>query len=256
MGGFLDTLFFWRKPKAVVMASQDRAGPSPWYLKTGEGFSTTKQDYRWKHDSGKSGSGLVKLLNSNGRVVLILDFQWYVRRIDETRLLLWHDYQCKPEEAQNSRLEFRVVDLDELKEFPNALVAVKRVRENKESIGLADTSGLISTFSTHALNEGRHQILPPVAFSGIEEVLALADYQDDDGPSDYWGKMRRAIYAVNFKLKQIDVYPQDWFNKSNLDFGYQWITRVWRREDGRIEGNGIRIDSFILDSTCKQLGRR
>jgi hypothetical protein len=52
---------------------------------------------------------------------------------------------------------------------------------------------------------------------------------------------------------KIFFYPQDWFNKSDADFGYQWITRAIKNtETGLIHGQGIRISNFILDETNRQ----
>jgi len=50
------------------------------------------------------------------------------------------------------------------------------------------------------------------------------------------------------------VYPQDWFNHGNFDFGYQWLTRIARdTETGEITGDGIRIELFALDDSYRQL---
>ncbi|RZJ98248.1 MAG: hypothetical protein EOO46_25125 [Flavobacterium sp.] len=55
---------------------------------------------------------------------------------------------------------------------------------------------------------------------------------------------------------KISLFPQDWFNKSNADFGYQWLTRVIRNpKNNSIIGQGIRIDNFELDETNKELKR-
>ena len=256
MCSFLNKAFFWRKSKAIVAAPQDRPGPTPWYSKPGEGFSTSKQDYCWKRDSDKSGSGLTKLVNSNGRVVLILDFYCYVRSISEGRLLLWQEQAQKAGEVKHSRLQFQILELDDLKEFENVVLAAKHMREEKTGIAIAVGSGLVAEFCTNVLTEGRHVIATPSEFDECGEVLAMADYGEALVRSDYHGSMRRAIYAVNFSSRCTDVYPQDWFNNSDMDFGYQWITRVWRRQDGRIEGDGNRINPFILDPTCKQLEKR
>lgn len=59
-----------------------------------------------------------------------------------------------------------------------------------------------------------------------------------------------------FKPKQdlVFIYPQDWFNKADYDFGYEWITRVARDpKSGYIRGEGIRISDFILDDSNRQV---
>jgi hypothetical protein len=48
-------------------------------------------------------------------------------------------------------------------------------------------------------------------------------------------------------------YPQDWFNKSNCDFDYQWITRAIRDpKTNLIHGQGIRLSDFVLDESNRQ----
>ena len=55
------------------------------------------------------------------------------------------------------------------------------------------------------------------------------------------------------RANEYDVIPQDWWNESDADFGYQWITRVGRDpKSGRLVGDGIRIEPFKLDAS----GRR
>ena len=55
--------------------------------------------------------------------------------------------------------------------------------------------------------------------------------------------------------RQVEVFPQDWFNDGSYDFGYQWITRVNRRVDGSIAGDGIRLGTFELDATNRMIKR-
>ncbi|MBI5301277.1 MAG: hypothetical protein HY868_04000 [Chloroflexi bacterium] len=63
----------------------------------------------------------------------------------------------------------------------------------------------------------------------------------------------RAIFGFSFDKQIVEVYPQDWFNKGDYDFGYQWITRVARDEDGKIIGDGIRLDRFRLDASGRNI---
>jgi hypothetical protein len=47
-------------------------------------------------------------------------------------------------------------------------------------------------------------------------------------------------------------FPQDWFNHGGLDYTYQGVTRVARDPaTGRIHGEGVRIDTFVLDDTLR-----
>jgi hypothetical protein len=102
------------------------------------------------------------------------------------------------------------------------------------------------------VDEGTHAIAPPAAFDNLPEVLVLADYGSEK--SDHFDKMYRAIFACDFKARQVTVLPQRWFNEGRYDFGYQWITRVQREPvTGRIVGEGIRLGYFRLDASGTQL---
>jgi hypothetical protein len=66
-----------------------------------------------------------------------------------------------------------------------------------------------------------------------------------------------AILLVKPGEDTIAIFPQDWFNQSDADFGYEWITRaIVHPKTGLIHGQGIRMDDFILDHTNRQLQRR
>lgn len=81
--------------------------------------------------------------------------------------------------------------------------------------------------------------------------ITLANHANTDNPN----KITCAIFVFDWKKRQVQVLPQDWFNQGNYDFGYQWITRVARRIDGSIIGDGIRLGIFELDSTNRQVNK-
>jgi hypothetical protein len=61
---------------------------------------------------------------------------------------------------------------------------------------------------------------------------------------------------VNAADDTIEVYPQDWFNQANLNYSSQWVTRVATEPaTGRILGEGVRIQPFVLDATYRRLAR-
>ncbi len=97
------------------------------------------------------------------------------------------------------------------------------------------------------LQAGAYALSVPHDWSQFVETLVLADY------SDVRDKISRAIFAFDWERRQLQVLPQDWFNNGEYDFGYQWITRVARRADGSIFGDGIRLGRFELDETNRQI---
>jgi hypothetical protein len=70
------------------------------------------------------------------------------------------------------------------------------------------------------------------------------------GPKSGHGNL--ALMLLNPVSGTLRLYPQDWFNDGRVDLGYQWVTRVGRDpKTGRIHGDGIRIDPFILDDSMR-----
>jgi hypothetical protein len=65
-----------------------------------------------------------------------------------------------------------------------------------------------------------------------------------------------ALMVTEPRASVYRLYPQDWFNNSDLDFSYQWVTRVVRDPNtGRIEGEGFRIPPFELDRSLRAVER-
>jgi hypothetical protein len=72
------------------------------------------------------------------------------------------------------------------------------------------------------MKAGVHPVTIPYDWSPYGETLVLADHED----FDLNNKMAVAIFAFSWAKSQVEVFPQDWFNTGDYDFGYQWITRV------------------------------
>jgi len=74
--------------------------------------------------------------------------------------------------------------------------------------------------------------------------------------------VNRAITGIDVCICSIDaakrtilVLPQRWWNETDVDFGYQWITRVSREPlSGLIVGDGIRIRSIVPDDSGLTVG--
>ena len=84
----------------------------------------------------------------------------------------------------------------------------------------------------------------PNAFADVGEILVLSAPQPN----------QLCLWIVDTRSARVSVFPQDWWNRADLDFGYQWVTRVARDPNtGKIVGEGIRIQPFVLDSSCREL---
>ncbi len=104
-------------------------------------------------------------------------------------------------------------------------------------------------------NNSEQKVDFPDEFKKFKQTLLITELDNlyyNPNPDEFWHNT--TILDLKFDTGWVFNYPQDWFNKSNADFGYQWITRAIRNpKTNLIEGQGIRIDDFVLDETCKQL---
>ena len=98
-----------------------------------------------------------------------------------------------------------------------------------------------------AYEPGKHVLSLPSVFDRVPEFFVVAENptlpKAVAAPSF-------CIYAVNPAAREIEVFPQDWFNDGTLDYGYQWITCATRDPaTRRLLVSGIRIGKFVLDET-------
>ena len=94
----------------------------------------------------------------------------------------------------------------------------------------------------------------PDEFKKFGEFILLTEldnlYENPD-PNNYWHNT--TMLLIKPDSGWVFSYPQDWFNKSNGDFGYEWITRAIRDpKTNLINGQGIRLSDFVLDESNKQ----
>jgi hypothetical protein len=91
----------------------------------------------------------------------------------------------------------------------------------------------------------------PEEFKIFNSFMAVIDYDGLYDDNKEFGNT--LMLEFNPKLDTIKHFPQDWFNKSNADFGYVWITRAIRDNNRLINGQGFRMSDFILDETGREL---
>ncbi len=97
----------------------------------------------------------------------------------------------------------------------------------------------------------------PDEFKKFDEFILLTELENlyhNPDPKNSWHNT--TMLLLKPESGWIFNYPQDWFNKSNCDFGYQWITRAIRNpQTNLIHGQGIRLSDFVLDKSNRQLLR-
>jgi len=229
---------------------KDVPGPSPWYLgpeaKRPAGFKWSKAG-----DSRVTG-GITLLLGSQGPV-LALDFYNYVMCIGTSSLLIWH--QRKDPKLPTQPIDLIVLDCLKLRPLSGSTDEIcSRLRDRKRMLLYDGPPIAEASVPTTIVCEPRRMEFPP-PLNAIPEQLILCQSSAIDSQPDGF-KSNTAMAVIHPIHSTYELYPQDWFNNGGLDYGYQWITRLMRDpESQQIHGEGIRIDSFVLDNTLRQLAR-
>jgi hypothetical protein len=224
-------------------------GPSPWYLcRPGTELDSLRGRLSWKeagNDSPRAGKSVLTAID--GTALAVLDFYCYVRPMSGHRFVLWHPSFMPNSPPGNAAwgqsLRFVVVDTDELRPLADLEAACQTL--SRATARVWTDGGLVAeTQVPSGLFPGEHYHPFPQEMQELEELLVLAAPAAD----------QLALWVVNVRLGQIEVFPQDWFNQGNFDYGYQWVTRVAREPGtGRIVGEGIRISPFALDHTYRHV---
>ena len=219
-------------------------GPSPWAF-GGRSIVISGVTYRFRETAPGDNKlpGMTSLQDANGTTLVVLGFYCYARILDDGTVLLWRESGEKAER----RIIFDCFRLSDLRPVSDPLATASEILEKK--LGSAPLPESQHWEFSPRLEAGIHSLSVPHDWSRFEETLVLSDYADADG----YEKEARAIFVFNWSKRQVEVFPQDWFNTGDYDFGYQWITRVARRSDGSIVGDGIRLGSFELDETNRRV---
>ena len=234
-------LSLFRKPhKTKIELLLDSApGPSPWYLNTSKpAFSTMKfgQAY-WK----RTEKGEMLLEAANNSILAICDFYQFIKPISDESFLHWH-------QLNSTSILLSFYDLNMMSPICDPNITLHEISEKK--IGFCANGGLVS--SVNILTTDVDNVIElnfPAPINQQDELLILANSPVVQG-------VGRVIVIAKPSQGICYIYPQDWFNQGDFDFGYQWITRVARDpETGRIVGDGIRLGQFMLDMSLRNLDR-
>jgi hypothetical protein len=228
-------------------------GPSPWYLSS-PSAQVHARDGTWTWIEDPKLAGICHLFSPRDEAVLTVDFYCYVQQLPHERLLIWHEEGRQQSNiSPNPRVVFDLLTLTALVPVPDAESVAVNLRAKKNCVrfegGCAARYEIVTS-----IEAGIHPITPPREFSELHEVLVLADFGPAELSSNHWDRMSRAIFAFNFQARQLEVMPQDWFNGGGYDYGYQWISRVYREPNrGRIFGEGVRLGRFRLDPSGRRV---
>jgi hypothetical protein len=221
---------------------------TPWY------FSETKPALlkkgrllKWEFIENIRGKyvSLIALKDySNNLLGLIKSFNYVHAKYNNSKFMIWS--------RDNSEL-FISIKLYEAEMFSPLELNKREMLEFDES----ENSHLFSCSSCcsfkYVIDTSLKEdiFLFPEEFKIFDPFLVVCSakglYEDSEGYSNC------LILEFNPQSDSVKYFPQDWFNKSNADFGYEWITRAVKDKNGVIHGTGIRISDFTLDETGTQL---
>ena len=194
----------------------------------------------------------VALVNDHDQFLLFVGFYWYACAVADNLFLMWRQFhrQSLPR-GEVGEVQFHLVDLNRLSPISDIDAALAASDDDGQQGGIYYNGDAIAKSSyVPAFAVGSTKIKAPKEFSQLGTALVIADIGSSAG---YEAEVHIAILEFDFQGETVKSYPQDWFNKGSFDFGYQWISRVWRDEKGQICGDGVRVGEFRLDSTGRHL---
>ena len=223
-------------------------GPAPWYLE-GELLKLASRHGALRWDQHGEG-GRTGLFTAQGDVLLVVRPYTYVLPLEAPRILVWYQMDLTPDAVvKTGVIRFQAFDLVRLTRDTKLPDEVRRPDGSVDHVVARGLELGSVDIPTH-LGEGRHDVQLPEFLKPLDELLLL--FQGTE-----MTEMNRCIMEIRPRGGWLRIYPQDWFNQSDCDFGYQWPTRIARDPvTGRIFGEGIRLDGFVLDETNRQVERR
>lgn len=226
------------------MALKTAIGPSPSAFRNGF-VSVGRVTYGFRDTATDQSKffGLISLQDANGATLLLLERYCYAQILEDGTMLLWREVG----EKDTRRIVFDNFFLTDLRPITDPLAIAAQMRQEKMAISqLAKSEHWeISSY----MKAGVHPISIPYNWSRFYETLVLTDHED----FSIRNRKALAIFAFSWTQSQVAVFPQDWFNTGNYDFGYQGNAHVVRRNDGTIIGEGIRLGSFELDESNRRV---
>ena len=249
---FIKNLF---KPKVQKNLMDFAPYLTPWYLtENNPKLLKNGHELKWKQLNGKESAGIIVLENQIGESYMFLDMSSYILVAEDNRSFLVWSRKNKTQDIQ--KIDIYYYETENLTKFVNENEPIKSIRQEEIPIQVsANKQTKISIKLDPKINQLNFAFSDE--FKKFGEFMILAEmenlYENLEG-NKYWHNT--VVIDLNATEGKISFFPQDWFNKSNADFDYQWLTRVIRNpKTNSIIGQGIRIDNFELDETNKELKR-
>ena len=226
-------------------------GPAPWYVRPG---SPIVEGFEWQQTTALFPRRGKTLLVGSAGVVAVIDFYVCAKVIDRSNLLAW--YQPRRQGKEEGKPVWMTVFQPRLMTpFDSELSLLEEKMGRAESPLLLSQEPQAKVELTTTRIEEDLPVSFPEELKLLDELLVLCRSSAIDHRADM--KVDLALLVANPQLNTFRLYPQDWFNSADLDFGYQWVTRVVRNpKTGHVHGEGFRITPFQLDDSLCQLKSR
>lgn len=229
---------------------------SPWYFKESRPLlrrNGVKLKWNWIEKIGKEYVGTTILQRDNNECLgIVKTYTYLLPAIGNDKFLVW---VRQTNDSGPLKIEISLFDCEGLDVIKDSERLVLELKEKKD-IYFQFNSKPKSTISLKIDSSAQEICYTfPEDFQFFEDFCVISEVNGlYKNSNSNWHNT--AIIILSPKNNKLHVYPQDWFNKSNCDFGYQWITRAAKNEEtGLIHGQGIRIDDFVLNSTNRQILR-
>lgn len=175
----------------------------------------------------------------------------YTLALDEKTLLVWNQKSRKSFSNPSEPVCLSVIDLHQLAPLDNDFAASgDEGKSYRTGFILGGEPSAQIAIQTTNVDDGMTAEFPS-QIHALDEILILCH---SSGIPDQPDCVDLALIVAQPRLSKYRLYPQDWFNCSDFDFGYQWVTRIARdTQTGFVHGEGFRIDPFILDDSLRNL---
>ncbi len=223
---------------------------SPWYFSSDKPF-LYKDGTVLNWEEAINGGGITAMMDGDNNCLALIGMYSYILPSHDNRsFLIWSRSLEKTFGPQSISICYYEVDKLPIIDFDNM---ISRMGKEKSAFCFSVSTKEKMTFSFNPKEESM-MIDFPDDFKKFGEFILLMEMEnlyDNLDPNNHWGKTTMLCIQTNTGL--IFNYPQDWFNKSDCDFGYQGITRAIKDpKTNLIHGQGIRLSDFILDETNRQ----
>lgn len=198
-------------------------------------------------------NGITSLTNENGNCYALLSMACYILPANDSKsFLIWDRSLEKTIGLQPIKIFY--YECDELQPVVERDKMISKMDREKSKIHVAVEPTAKVEFAFNPREEAMKFYFPD-EFKKFEEFILLTELENlyhNPDPKSEWHNT--TMLLVKPESGWVFNYPQDWFNKSNFDFGYQWITRAIRDpKTNLIHGQGIRLSDFVLDKSNRQL---